>query len=258
MSATLLLLPALSLHPPRLADPREWQSRLAIAPAGIDAAMADTFGFVGMDGLTLGGQPLAWQLGLGAGVYMGFLPGGELTFDLVSFDGIFGLPLDLRWGRFDARLSLTHLSAHYADGVRRIDGPLPEDTGPYSREWAELNLGVQLGPAHPYVSGRIITHSADGGAGPAVGLGVDAALPRRVSPVGGVWYGARQEQGWTPAFSAQLGLGLRADDARDDVAPAMLRLMADAYVGPNQAGKLEDRDERRVGFLLGFSRVRSG
>ena len=258
MSGALLLLPALSLHSGRLADPREWQSRLAVAPAGIDAAMADTFGFVGMDGLVVGGQPLAWQLGLGAGLYMGFLPGGELTFDLVTFDGVFGLPLDLTWGRLDARLALTHLSAHFADGVRQIDGPLPTDVGPYSREWVELNLGVQVGPVHPYLSGHVITHSADGGSGPAFGAGLDAELPRRISPIGGVWFGARQEQDWTPAFSAQVGVGLRTDDPRSDVVPATLRLMADAYAGPNQAGKLEDRVERRIGFLLGFSRARRG
>ena len=157
----LTWLPAAALHTPHIASTRETTSRVVLHGAAIEAAMADGLALVGCE---IGEAELS--LSLATGVYMGFLPAAEWTFHLVTFDGLFGLPLDVRWRDLELRLSLMHHSGHFADGIDALDVP-PDDDGAYSREWFALSGGMHLlpfaagGELYPYAELRYVHHIVD-------------------------------------------------------------------------------------------------
>lgn len=238
-------LPALALHTPYIASTRETTSRVILRSSGIEAAMAD--------GLSLFGGAVGEvevSLSLATGVYMGFLPGAEWTFHLVTFDGQFGLPIDVRWRNLEARLSIVHQSGHFADGIDELEVP-PEDGGADSREWIALSGGVHLlpfaagGELYPYAEIRYVHHIVD--AEPTVGLAVGVNLDwrRPLGPYLGSHLSASAEGAWQPTVAAELGLQISG--ARD------LRIGLAAYAGANDAGKLAGTDEQYLGVSVSFA-----
>ena len=238
-------LPALALHTPHIASTRETTSRVVLRAAGIEAAMAD--------GLALAGGSLGEaevSLSLATGVYMGFLPGAEWTFHLVTFDGQFGLPIDVRWRNLEGRLSLVHLSGHFADGIDELD-VMPEDGGAYSREWIALSGGVHLlpfaagGELYPYAEVRYVHHIVD--AEPSVGgaVGVNLDWRRPLGPYLGAHLSGAAEGAWRPTVAAEAGLQIAG--ARD------LRVGLAVYSGDNDAGKFSGSDEQYIGLSVSFA-----
>ena len=121
------------------------------------------------------------MLSLEAAGFMGFEPEGELTFSLLTFDGIVGLPIDLQWREWKLRAEWAHWSAHFADGIRHGDTlPGPELTGSFSREWVGLSLSRTVVWFEPYLGAQWIVHSADGGQGAVLQAG--ATVNSRSSP----------------------------------------------------------------------------
>ena len=153
----LVLLPMSPLHTPDWANTREARSVVRTHTSGIEAALGEEASLIGQD-LPHG---LRWRLGLEAAAFMSFEPEGELTFSLLTFDGIFGLPVDLAWRNWRARLEWAHLSAHFADGVRHGEElPDQDQLGPFSREWLGLSLAHQFTWLRPYIESQWIVHSA--------------------------------------------------------------------------------------------------
>ncbi len=239
----LLFLPAAALHPTLVADPREPRSTVTVARAAVLASLADELPVVGGEA----GPGAAWSLGVLAGVFMGFDPGGELTFNLLTFDGAFGLPLDLRAGPWNARLAWVHESAHLADGYRVSGGRPPEDAlGTWSREALRLQVAREFGGFLPYLGAQGVTHAVDRGAGVGGQAGLVWAGPRHLFAALDVR--AESDTAWRPALSAEAGLAWRGEGSR------VLRLGVAAYAGPQPAGRLRDEELRYVGLRLGVDR----
>jgi hypothetical protein len=246
VGASWLLLPA-ALHSPVYIDPREPLSRVRLRSDGIDAAVGDSVPIVE---LSVG--RLQAQLGLTGAVFMGFEPGESLTFYLLTFDGLFGAPLDLRWRDWEARLQWTHLSAHFGDGVRQLDQPPPlELQGAFSREWVALTLGRHLLPGtaglqelYAFAGGRAIYHAVDDGGGPALWVGAQADWLERHGPYLAAQLMVAAEQQWTPSVSVQAGGRLGAGGG--------VRLGGVFYTGRGQAGKATGEPEQHVGLQIAF------
>lgn len=245
--AAWLLFPSM-LHTPVYIDPLEPMSRVRLHSDGLTAAVGQTVPVVGVQA-----GELRAQVGLLGGVYMGFQPGRELTFYLLTFDGIFGIPVDVRWRSLEARLAVTHLSAHYGDGIRLLERyPGPERQGAFSREWVALTVGAHLfeGVAglqevYAFTGGRAIYHVVDDGGGAAAWAGVQADWLPRHGPFAAVQVMAAGEQDWTPNVSVQVGGRLGAS--------GRIRLAGVFYTGRGQAGKESVDPEQHVGAQVAFS-----
>ncbi|MDG1480462.1 MAG: hypothetical protein P8R54_12765 [Myxococcota bacterium] len=240
-----LWLPALALHTNHIASTRETMSRVVVRGSGIEATMADGLALIGG---SLGEAEVS--LSLATGVYMGFLPGAEWTFHLVTFDGLFGLPVDIRWRNLEGRLALVHLSGHFADGIDKLD-TVPESAGGYSREWLSLSGGAHLlplpggGELYPYAEIRYIYHIVDGA--PALGgaVGVNLDWHRPVGAYLGAHVSGQSEQDWWPTLAGEVGVQLSG--ART------LRIGLSGYVGENDAGKFAGQPERYLGLSVSFA-----
>jgi hypothetical protein len=237
----------MALHTNHFASTRESVSRVVLRGAGIDAAMADGLALVG-------GQvgEAEVSLSLSCGVYMGFLPGAEWTFHLVTFDGLFGLPVDVRWRNLEGRLALVHASGHFADGVDELD-PIPPDGGAWSREWLSLAGGAHLfdldgGELYPYAEIRYIYHIVDGQPtlGGAVGVNLDWRRP--VGAYLGAHLSASGDPAWWPTLAGEVGGQLAGSRA--------LRIGLAGYIGENDAGKFAGEAERYLGLSVSFAPLR--
>ncbi|MFT5683982.1 MAG: hypothetical protein ACI8RZ_004917 [Myxococcota bacterium] len=235
----------MALHTNHIASTRETTSRVVVRGSGIEAAMADSLPLVGG---AVGEVQVS--LSLSTGVYMGFLPGAEWTFHLVTFDGLFGLPVDVRWRNLEGRLALVHLSGHFADGIDELD-ELPEDGGAYSREWLSLSGGVHAleladgGELYPYAEIRTIYHIVDGdpALGGAVGVNVDWRRP--IGAYLGAHVSGESEQGWRPTVAGEIGVQLAGSRT--------LRIGLAGYAGDNDAGKFAGESERYLGLSVSFA-----
>jgi len=201
---------------------------------------------LGADFPLVGWHHGAWkaQLGLEAGVFMNFDAGGTLTFDLETFDGLFGLPVDVASGPWSARLEIAHISAHYGDGVRK-DGEKPTNTDAYSREFVTVLGARTLGPARLYLGGHVVTHATPVATPWMLQVGGEIAAPWRYAPFAAVDLQLAQEHDWAPAFAAEAGLYAWSGRRR-------LRLGVATHTGPDDTGKYDGLDETYVGVLVGF------
>ena len=192
------------------------------------------------------------QVGLLAGAFMAFGSGGELTFDLQTFDGRFGLPVDVRSGGWAARAEWVHVSAHYGDGIRK-SGETPTNLDSYSREYVGLAGSRDFAvpdvlAARVYVGGHALIHSLPASPPLAVQVGGEIEGPWAVAPYLAADLQLAQEFSWSPAVSAQLGARVLRDRSRFRVALAV-------RAGPDETGKSAGIPERWVGVVFGFDRT---
>ena len=186
---------------------------------------------------------LTLQAGLVGGAYMGFRQGGELTFALRTFDGIFGLPLDAHWRFLSARLAWAHASAHTADGSRDTEGPSPT-VDRWSRETLTLLAGPTWRACRAYGGAELVYHDVEVYPQWGLQVGGEAALPWPLSPYVAVDLKLHQDSAWEPGLAFQVG-GWYASHQR-------VRTALIGYFGPDDTGKYQGRDERYLGFVLGL------
>jgi hypothetical protein len=232
-------LPAESAWESPLADTRSLRSGVLARTGGIDASIAQSVAFV-----EARGEGWRAQVGLGAGLFLGFVADGELVFDFETFDGHFLLPVDVAAGPWSARLEWGHASAHYGDGVRD-NSDRPGNFDPWSREWVALRGARAIGPARVYLAGKALVHALPEAAPFAVQGGAEATGPWDVAPYAAVDVLVAQEDAWAPAIAGQAGVALSAG-------PHRLRVAAWARTGPEDTGKLKPSTERWVGGMVGF------
>lgn len=241
--AEVHLLPAEALFAPPIADTRSGLSRLILRRVEeslrIDAGIAADLPFI-----EWGWKELHLQTGLDAAVFMDFDAGGAATFDLQTFDGLFSIPVEVAGGRWSGRLALTHLSAHYGDGVRK-DGEVPTNRDAFSREYVQGQGASVIGPVRAYIGGVAIFHSAAPTPPWGIQAGAEATGPWTLAPYGALDLQARAENGWEPAFAAQAGV-------RAHVSRRRLRLGLVVHTGPDDTGKYAENPERYIGGVIGF------
>jgi hypothetical protein len=211
------------------ADPRATRLHVSWRPDGnVDAALGQTVPLVQYSG------PVKVQAGLLFGTWLRFQQGGPGTFDLHTFDGSFGVPVDVELEHLVVRLAWRHTSAHIADGLDR-----PSIT--WSREEAQLLTRTQVGPLELYAGASWMWRTTP-------------ELPRLGTQLGlesqGTWWFAsadlqlRAEDGWSPGLAAFAGL--RVQGGRGPV----LRLGPCAALGPDRRGQLHRSDDPYVGVRL--------
>jgi len=239
---SLIWLPAM-VHNPHFADTRGLASRLTMHTGGLEGVMAHDQGIVAS---TMTGESgLRVQAGIFAAVYMGFDPGGELTFNLVTFDGRFGVPVDITVGRLGLRTAWVHQSGHYADGVRlqddRPEGDVPE---PHSREWLEIHGHWDVDWISPYLGVGHVVHAVDGGHGQRLMMGFNGDTKGATGLYWSADLQADAERDWSPRVAAQAGVYARQT--------GLLQLGLVAVHGPEDAGQKWDECEQYVGVNAGF------
>jgi hypothetical protein len=235
-------LPAGRMVPLLPADPRESATTLTLRSGEppLEGAIGDAAGILRLDfGET------ALQLDLGAAIFLGFLPGDGFTFGVQTLDGLVRLPISAESGPFTATLEWSHLSAHYADGVR-YDDAKPDNTDGWSREQVRLLVAWRTAWVTPYLGLRELVHAIPAAPRPGVQAGLRAA-----GPAAATWFGAldvslNADSGWTPGLSWQSGLLARAEGGR------ALRLGLAAYRGPAVAGKRRGQQDAWIGGAIGF------
>lgn len=237
------MLPAAGLFAQPVADTRSMLPMVTLRwdeGFSIDATLGAYFPVVGFEEDEWG-----LQFGVEGGGFMHFDPGDGLTFELETFDGIFGFPLSARFGLWTARLEWTHTSAHYADGVRN-NGEIPYGAAEsYSREWVRLLAGRQIGPARIYLGGRAITHDVRDSGAVGVQTGGEVFAPWKVSPFAAFDLQISSDEAWSPAVAGQLGVAYRADGRR-------FRVAAVGRYGPDDTGKRTGLHEAYGGVIFGF------
>lgn len=233
-AAGLLGLPVADTRSPNSAVNLRWDDGFSI-----DATLGASFPV-----LEYRAEAGAVQIGVEAAGFMGFDPDGALTFDLDTFDGVFGFPLSARTGPWSGRLEWAHVSAHFADGVRD-NGELPGSGDQYSREYLRLLAARDLGPARVYAGARMLTHDARDSAPWMAQVGAEVFAPWRVAPYAALDLQLAQEFDWRPALGGQAGVAFPGDAARFRVAMIARR-------GPDDTGKLDGALESYLGLGLGF------
>lgn len=236
----LLLLPTLPIHVPHWADTRHPRSAVRLHTAGLEASLGESLALVGQD-LPSG---FRWRAGLEAGAFMNFEPAGELTFSLLTFDGVFGVPIDIAWQNWRGRVEWTHLSAHFADGIRHGDElPDPDHLGAFSREWLGMELGYQFHWLQPYAGLRWLVHSADGGAGGTILSGLIVQSDESPGWYGGLDVQSRQELNWAVSGSMELGIQWTSERGT-------MQLGLCAYSGMDDTGKRIGAAKQYLGLLF--------
>ncbi len=252
MPLAVTALPDESVWALPLADTRSTLSTVLIRsnPAGvaIDAALGADFPILDLHFQS--GADL--QAGLAAGAFMAFGAGGELTFDLQTFDGRFSLPIDVRSGPWAARAEWVHISAHYGDGIRK-SGSAPSNLDSYSREMVDVLASRDLDKpgwvsARVYAGGHALIHALPEALPFAVQAGGEAFGPWPLTPYLAVDVQWADEFAWAPAITGQVGATFRKARNR-------FRLAAEARYGPDETGKTAGAHEQWVGVLFGFDRT---
>ena len=257
-------LPEVRIFPLPLADTRSPLSTVTprwdrpsgthgVASHGVDATIAADFPLISL-GHPLGDRYVEYQFGITSAAFLGFTNDGALTFGLQTFDGLFAFPLDIHVNRLAARLQWAHISAHFGDGARYL-GLRPWTTPGWSREFVQLQVGYQLGPARPYAGIRWITHGTGDDTPLGLQIGLDAIGPWRLSPCGAADLQIAADTAWDPAVALQLGACATGDRSR---ARAALFWRS----GPDDTGKLQHLspedgggEERFIGLQFGFDQT---
>lgn len=248
MPLTWVPLPETSVWALPVADTRSALSTVLLRADGeglaIDAALGADFPIVGA---SFGEVEL--QVGLLAATFMAFGAGGELTFDLITFDGRFGLPLDLRAGPWSARVEWVHVSAHYGDGVRS-QGELPQNLNAYSREFMNVYGSRDFTvpdvlEARLLLGGHALLHAEPEAAPWAIQVAGEVRGPWAITPYLAADLQAAQEHNFRPALAVQAGMEAASG-------PRRFRLAFAARLGPDEAGKTAGEEDRWVGLIFGF------
>jgi len=191
-----------------------------------------------------------WQVQplISAATFLGFRSEQELTFDLLTFDGYFGFPVDIRRDIWAARFQWAHVSAHTADGMRKVqpDPPIPE--GAWSKEYWQLQGGPQLDWWSAYGGVQLVTHSIHDSGRWGLQLGGAVEGPWAVAPYAAFDFKTQQTFDWAVTTSGQIG-------ARVDGERQRIRLGLSYYRGLEDTGKLEGREERYLGLVLGLDTI---
>lgn len=237
------LFPDRDHHPSLLADTREVQTLLQYRSGSprIDANLGETIGL-----LKLISDSWSLRMDIEAGIFMGFIPGGELTFGMLTVDGLFRLPLRWERGPWMLQADWSHDSAHYADGVR-TSPHLPRDRGTWSREslrqllfWRSASWQLYLGPReliHSIPEAPFLSFQAGWTFVPARTTGLFHALDLKTAA----------ENAWSPSLSFQAGV-LRGTRASRD-----LRLGAELFHGWEDTGQLSGRKDQYIGAFFAIS-----
>ncbi len=235
-------LPGERMVPLLPADPHETASALLFrgGDPSLEGVVGDTLGLVRVDA-----GPIDLQVELGAAIFLGFLPGGSLTFGISPVDGLIRLPISMSWKRLRMTLEWAHISAHYADGVRYGDN-LPPPSDGYSREQLRLISSLELPWVRPYVALRELVHVIPEDRRFGVQLGLKAYGQRRFT-----WYEAldlawHADNDWRTRLSYQGGMLLRASRQR------AVRGGVTAFWGPALAGKRCGEQDAYLGVVFGF------
>ncbi len=241
-AAELELLPHRRLTPLLPADPQETSNSLLFRSEEppLEGVVGHTAGL-----LRLEAGPMDLQLELGAAIFLGFLPGESFTFGIATVDGLIRVPVALEWGDLHASLEWTHISAHYADGVR-YDEQLPQNTTGYSREQLRLLAAWDFPWVRPYLGLRQLVHSIPQSPGFAAQVGAEAHGESVTT-----WYAAADlawaaDTDWATRASGQTGLLIRRSEG------TAMRLGLVGFRGPALAGKRRGELDRYVGGVLGF------
>ena len=209
----------------------------------IDATIAGEirFGELSVAGWQI--QPL-----ISAATFLGFRSEQELTFDLLTFDGYFGFPVDIRRDIWAARFQWAHVSAHTADGMRKAqpDPPVPE--GAWSREYWQLQGGPEFDWWRVYGGVMMVTHSIHDSGRWDLQVGGSVEGPWTVAPYAAFDLKTQQTFDWAVTVNSQVG-------ARFDGERQRIRLGLSYYAGLEDTGKLESREERYLGLLMGLDTI---
>lgn len=235
-------LPRGSLAPVLVADPWQVRTEVVVRP-----------GFP-----VLGGQVgdrvavvrVAWdggaaEAGFAAGLHLGFVPADAFTFGVATVDGLLEVPATVALGRAAVTLAWTHLSSHFADGVRYLEEP-PEARDPHSRETLRAVAAWRGGWWTAYGGAHAILHAVPDAPWPGLQVGGAVEGPSRASPflaVDGRWNG---DTSWRTGASLLAGVRVRGPGGRS------LRAGFAAYRGPRVQGMLADEDDAFVGALVAF------
>lgn len=174
--------------------------------------------------------------------------------DLVEADFRVGAPLSLRYGPWEGRLTLHHVSSHVGDDfLRRFGEFLPPR--PVTRDGFELLAARRLPEGvRVYAGGEWFFHANPGVEEAAVraGLEWDPDPAREDAASGGDGFAA-----WPFAAVAMRATDVTAGasvtgagGAALRISGVVLRLEARGHTGPSPMGQLQDRDETFLGVGL--------
>jgi hypothetical protein len=181
------------------------------------------------------------QIGFMALAYMGFESDDELTFGLRTFDGIFAVPVSVRFDQTTVTLRWLHLSSHYADGVRE-DTELPSNTDSTSQESFELSISKTMGWVTGYQRFEWRYHSIHETSRFVGAFGLDVSpLGPAVPYASAFLYGDLNGGG----LSGEFGLLARG--------PNTVRVGISGYAGRPIPGKLNAENENYLGLTVVFS-----
>ena len=223
--------PAEPLLEPSLADPRAPASQVSthLGQDHLDATL-------GLD------VPIAQvedvQVHLVAGGWMSFRQDGPLTYALLTFDGTFGVPVQVAWEGWRFEAGWRHVSAHLADGTR-MNGPELRIPITWSREVLWTRAARPVGPVTPWVGASYLARTT-----PVVqrwGAEVGARAEWRV-------LFAEVEVGWEEG----LGVGAFAGVHRRPVHFGLV-----AYRGPDRRGQYLGEEAAWIGLKLALTSPRS-
>jgi len=235
-------LPRGSLAPVLVADP--WQVRS-------DLALRRDFPSIGGQvGDRVAVVRVAWdggaaEAGFAAGLHLGFVPADGFTFGIATVDGLLEVPATVALGPLVFTVAWTHLSSHFADGVRYLDEP-PEERSPHSREAVRAVVAWRGGWWSAYGGAREILHAVPEAPRPGIQAGASVEGPWRAAPflaLDGRW---NADTGWYTGASLLAGLRVRGPGGRP------LRAGLAAYRGPRVQGMLAEEDDAFVGAIVAF------
>ena len=241
------LIPAYALFALPIADTRSPVSSVTLRWGdhfGVDAAIGADFPLVQWEHASV-----RVQAGVIAAAFLGFQPGGELTFNFETFDGVFAFPVDVAVGEWAGRVQWGHTSAHFGDGARN-DIKRPDLFDTYSREWVQVQASRSLAAprvvsARAYVGGRWTTHGS-GASDPFMAqVGGEGEGPWKVAPYLALDVQLAGESDWQPAMAGQVGARVRVGGRR-------LRVGLTGRSGPEDTGRLHTETEAYVGMVVGF------
>ncbi|MCP4806148.1 MAG: hypothetical protein GY913_05120 [Proteobacteria bacterium] len=235
-------LPAAPLDPPSLADPRALRpsASLRFASDRLDASLGTAQPLVQL------GDTVQVQVQLAGGGWMSFQQTGDATFALTTFDGRFGLPVQIGWDLWVAEAGWIHTSAHLADGTRMSGEHRTPIT--WSREELYADLSRRVGPARIEAGASALARTTpDLGRG-GLHFGGDAAW-RFLFVAANL--SLRAEYDWDPGVQGLLGV--RHVTEQGTAGHLALQL----YDGPDRRGQYQGEDDRFVGLTFGFDAVRT-
>ena len=167
---------------------------------------------------------------------------------MTTVDGLLRIPITLAWRDLSSTFEWAHVSAHFADGVRKMDDP-PPDPGTWSREYVRWVATWENGWIRPYAGYRHLIHVLPQAPRPGVQVGYSVWGPWRVAPYHALDAQWNADSNWHTTIAAQAGVALGGGSG-----PRVL-LGGVGRRGPDDTGKRTGADERYLGVVLAFPRI---